>query len=134
MEKEKEREALQKKTKDKKDKKGRKTPSKTGSPSKTETPPRMYHKPTPTYLCVCLRVFVRKILFFCFNFLSCFVAAPSEDQEGQSEEEKLKQKIKERARKEFLGAVSSEGNSNFLFFGSFFVFSFDVKVSLANET
>lgn len=42
LEKEKEREALQKKAKDKKDKKGRKSPVKGGSPSKTETPPRKY--------------------------------------------------------------------------------------------
>ncbi|XP_074612593.1 sperm flagellar protein 2-like [Acropora palmata] len=35
---------------------------------------------------------------------------PQEEQEGQSEEEQLKQKTKERARKEFLGAVTSEDN------------------------
>ncbi|XP_078353910.1 sperm flagellar protein 2-like [Oculina patagonica] len=35
---------------------------------------------------------------------------PAEDQEGQSEEDMLKQKTKERARKEFLGAVGSEDN------------------------
>lgn len=38
------------------------------------------------------------------------ILAPQEEQEGQSEEEQLKQKTKERARKEFLGAVASEGN------------------------
>lgn len=35
---------------------------------------------------------------------------PPEEQEGQSEEEQLKQKTKERARKEFLGAVAAEDN------------------------
>ena len=45
---------------------------------------------------------------FIFLIGSYFVAPP-EDQEGQSEEEQLKQKTKERARKEFLGAVASEG-------------------------
>lgn len=49
----------------------------------------------------------RKVLdVFLFG---CWFAAPAEDQEGQSEEEILKQKTKERARKEFLGAVASEG-------------------------
>jgi len=43
---------------------------------------------------------------------ACWFAAPPEDQEGQSEEEILKQKTKERARKEFLGAVASEGEQN----------------------
>ena len=41
------------------------------------------------------------------------ILAPQEEQEGQSEEEQLKQKTKERARKEFLGAVTSEGNETF---------------------
>ena len=41
------------------------------------------------------------------------ILAPQEEQEGQSEEEQLKQKTKERARKEFLGAVASEGNETF---------------------
>lgn len=41
------------------------------------------------------------------------ILAPQEEQEGQSEEEQLKQKTKERARKEFLGAVASEGNQTF---------------------
>jgi len=47
-----------------------------------------------------------------FSLFACWFAAPPEDQEGQSEEEILKQKTKERARKEFLGAVSSEGEQN----------------------
>ena len=41
------------------------------------------------------------------------ILAPQEEQEGQSEEEQLKLKTKERARKEFLGAVASEGNETF---------------------
>ena len=50
-------------------------------------------------------LFSRRIHFR--NWL--FFVAPPEEQEGQSEEEQLKQKTKERARKEFLGAVASEG-------------------------
>ena len=49
--------------------------------------------------------------FFVFEVFNSpdFFKAPQEEQEGQSEEEQLKQKTKERARKEFLGAVASEG-------------------------
>ena len=36
-------------------------------------------------------------------------AAAAENPEGQTEEERLKQQIKERSRKEFVGAVSAEG-------------------------
>ena len=46
------------------------------------------------------------------SLFACWFAAPAEDQEGQSEEEILKQKTKEKARKEFLGAVASEGQRN----------------------
>ena len=46
------------------------------------------------------------------SLFACWFSAPPEDQEGQSEEEILKQKTKERARKEFLGAVASEGQQN----------------------
>ena len=50
-------------------------------------------------------------LYF-LQLYSLLYKAPPEEQEGQSEEEKLKQKTKERARKEFLGAVASEGKNN----------------------
>ena len=61
-----------------------------------------------------------KIVFFYSRLLdlyflqlySLLYKAPPEEQEGQSEEEQLKQKTKERARKEFLGAVASEGKNN----------------------
>ena len=61
-----------------------------------------------------LRFQYRSILLESRKFLedplfACLLAAPPEAQEGQSEEEILKQKTKERARKEFLGAVASEG-------------------------
>lgn len=48
-------------------------------------------------------------LIFIIRDLSSYFVAPPEEQEGQSEEEQLKQKTKERARKEFLGAVAAEG-------------------------
>ena len=51
--------------------------------------------------------------------LTCWFVAPPEDQEGQSEEEMLKQKTKERARKEFLGAVASEGQDNYIIYGAY---------------
>lgn len=50
-------------------------------------------------------------LYF-LQLYSLLYKAPPEEQEGQSEEEQLKQKTKERARKEFLGAVASEGKNN----------------------
>ena len=34
---------------------------------------------------------------------------PTDNQEGQSEEEQQKQKLKEKCRKEFLGALAAEG-------------------------
>ena len=46
------------------------------------------------------------------SLLTRWFVAPPEDQEGQSEEDLLKQRTKERARKEFLGAVASEGEGN----------------------
>lgn len=50
-------------------------------------------------------------LYF-LQLYSLLYKAPPEEQEGQSEEEQLKQRTKERARKEFLGAVASEGKNN----------------------
>ena len=47
-----------------------------------------------------------------FVWVTLIFVAPTEEQEGQSEEEQLKLKTKERARKEFLGAVASEGKES----------------------
>jgi hypothetical protein len=40
--------------------------------------------------------------------------APPEETEGDSEEEKLKQKTREKSRKEFLSSVSSEGKYGYV--------------------